>query len=274
MHERVAQLQPLTLSDHAAETRRLARTGTEPSNVLEYAAPSRLLRVDTAADRRLPAQFQRFSGEHDEPIAAEQYRQLAGTLIGAQADHALKVVMVASAVPGEGKSVTAANLALTLAKSYRRRVLLIDADLRLPSQHDIFGVPATRGLSELLDGCASGLAPTEIAPDLMLLAAGRPSADPVGGLTSSRMASLLEEAAAAFDWVIVDTPPVALLPDAHLLTSMVDGAVLVIQAGVTPYKMIARAVAALGRERILGAVLNGADGRAIKTEYKQYYARH
>lgn len=273
MYEPAAQ-RHASITDESAEPRWLGRTGTDALKVVEYAAPARLLRVEAPAARVSSAPPDAFHAGYDQPVAAEQYRKLAAALVNAQSAHELKIVMVASAVQGEGKSVTAANLALTLAKSYRRRVLLIDADLRLPAQHEIFGVNPTRGLVDLLDGAAAGgVAPVEVATNLMLLAAGRPSADPVGGLTSSRMARLLEEAGAAFDWVIVDTPPVALLPDAHLLTSMVDGALLVVQAGATPYKMLNRAVDALGRERILGVVLNGADSRAIAGEYRNYYGR-
>ena len=78
-----------------------------------------------------------------DPASREQYRRLAATLHHAQAEHGLKVVMVASAVPGEGKTLTATNLALTLSESYQRRVLLIDADLRRPSLHDDVQVPNT-----------------------------------------------------------------------------------------------------------------------------------
>jgi non-specific protein-tyrosine kinase len=193
-------------------------------------------------------------------VAVEQYRRLAGALIRAQAEHGVKVVMITSAVAGEGKSLTTSNLAVTLARSYQRRTLIIDADQRDPSQHKIFHVDNTRGLTEHMrsfDGTPA--ATVELFPGLTLLPAGRPTSDPMGGLTSNRLKQLFADAAEAFDIVLIDTPPVTLIPDAGLLAPLVDAAVLVISAGSTQYEAVSRAVMTLGRERILGTVLNGAD---------------
>jgi capsular exopolysaccharide synthesis family protein len=190
----------------------------------------------------------------------EEYRKLAASLHHTQADRGIKVVMIASALPGEGKSLTATNLALTLSESYRRRVLLIDADLRRPSLHEVFQVPNVSGLS---DGLAAPsehkLALSQITPLLMLLTAGKPEPDPMGAITSGRMRQVVEEASSAFDWVILDTPPVGLLTDANLLAAMVDAAVLVVRAGSTPLPAVQRAADAIGRDRLLGVVLNGTE---------------
>ena len=207
------------------------------------------------------------------PAFVEQYRKLASTLHHAQIERSLKVVMVTSALASEGKSLTATNLALTLSESYQRSVLLIDADLRRPSLHDTFQVPNVVGLG---DGLRSDkdqkLSLVQVSSNLTLLTAGRPDPDPISGLTSDRMKRVIEEASARFDWVIVDTPPVGLLPDANLLAGMVDAAILVIAAGTTPYPLIQRAVAALGRDRILGVVLNRAEeGIAGSYSYYSYY---
>lgn len=198
-------------------------------------------------------------GAPDSTIATEQYRKLAGALLRAQEAHAINIVMTASALPSEGKSLTTAALAYTLSNSYRLNVLVIDADLRLSSMHDVFGVPNGPGLSDFLEARQrTRVSPVEVVPGLTLLTAGRATNDPVGGLTSPRMRQLIAEASSRFDWVIIDTPPVTLLPDANLLTAMVDGVVLVIAAGETQYPYLTRAVAALGRDRILGTVLNRA----------------
>jgi protein-tyrosine kinase len=208
------------------------------------------------------------------PAAVEQYRRLAAELVRAQEAHDVRTVLIASAAPGEGKSVTAANLALTLARSYRRNVLLVDADLRLPSLHEIFNVSNTTGLGDLLAGGQFGrVAPIEVFPSLTLLPAGRPTADPVGILSSPQLQRLVEEASTRFDWVIIDTPPVALLTDAKLLTSLVDAVLLVIAAGRTQYDYLARAVQAVGRERILGVVLNRVTEGVIRQGYGSYYRR-
>ncbi len=196
--------------------------------------------------------------ENMPPASREQYRRLAAVLHDAQrATPDLRVVMIASAVAGEGKTLTAANLALTFSESYRKRVLLVDADLRRPTLDALFHLDSAYGLG---DGLASGeyskLVVRQISPRLAVLPAGRPNADPMASLISDRMRRVLEEAKRRFDWVILDTPPLALLPDAHLLASMVDGAVLVIKAESTPHALVKRAADAIGSGRMLGVVLN------------------
>src|SRR5581483_809828 len=94
---------------------------------------------------------------------------------------------------------------------------------------------------------------------LCILTAGRPDSDPLGGLVSEQMKQLLHDAANVFDWVILDTPPVALLSDANLLAAMIDTAVLVVAAGVTPYPLVQRALDCVGIQRVQGIVLNRMD---------------
>jgi capsular exopolysaccharide synthesis family protein len=210
-------------------------------------------------------------------VSVEQYRRLAATLHHAQADRGVRSVMITSAVTGEGKSLTATNLALTLSQSYRRRVLLIDADLRRPSMHRIFQVPNVSGLTDgLKQPDERKLAIIEIADRLALLTAGRPDPDPMGGLVSDRMRRILEEAMSKFDWVVIDTPPVALLPDANVLAAMVDVALLVVGATVTPYDLVQRAVDSIGRDKIMGVVLNRVEntGFAGDARYHAYYASY
>jgi capsular exopolysaccharide synthesis family protein len=198
------------------------------------------------------------------PTALEQYRKLAATLHHAQTDRGIRVVMVASALVGEGKTLTATNLALTLAESYQRNVLLIDGDLRRPSVHEVFQVANDVGLTDGLKADADQkLSLVQVSPRMTLLTAGRPDPDPMSLLTSSRMRRVIEEAAGRFDWVVIDTPPVALITDANLLAAMVDVAVLVVRAKSTPYDFVQRAVEALGRERVIGVVLNRVDEEQV-----------
>lgn len=208
-------------------------------------------------------------------VAIEQYRKLAATLHHAQAERGLQVIMVTSANPGEGKSLTASNLAITLAASYQRRVLLVDADLRRPSLHDLFGLPNTTGLSDgLAKESVDGLPVTEISGRLSVLPSGQPLDDPTAVLTSGQMKGVLDQARAAYDWVIIDTPPVGLLSDAKLLAEMVDGVVLIVEADKSPYPDILRAVEIIGRDKLLGAVLNrGLRGSGGVRYYKSYYGR-
>jgi capsular exopolysaccharide synthesis family protein len=202
----------------------------------------------------------------------EQYRRLAATLHHTQVERSIRVVMIASALPGEGKTLTATNLALTLSESYRRRVLLIDADLRRPSLHDVFQVPNVSGLSDGLHAPTDHkLSVIQVTPLLSLLTAGRPDADPVAALTSGRMRQILQEAARTFDWVILDTPPVGLLTDANLLAAMVDAALIVVRAAATPLPAVQRAVDTVGRDRVLGVVLNAVEIKALSAEYGYAY---
>jgi capsular exopolysaccharide synthesis family protein len=197
--------------------------------------------------------------------AIEQYRRLAASLHHLQVERGTRKVMITSAVSGEGKTLTALNLAMTLSGSYRRRVVLIDANLRSPSAHAVFDAGTVVGLSELLsDAPHLRPVPLDLAPRLSIVPAGRPTPDPMGLLTAPRMGLIVDEMADKFDWVIVDTPPVVLLPDTNLLVSMVDTAIVVIEAGSTPYDMIERALQVIGKQRVLGFVLNGVEDETPK----------
>ncbi len=205
-----------------------------------------------------------------EAASVEQYRRLAARLHLAQAEHGTKLVMVTSALVGEGKTLTASNLALTLSESYRKRVLLLDADLRRPGIHDMFGIPNFTGLNDGIRSNEERKVPViRLTEHLSVLTAGRPDSDPMAVLSSDRMRRVLTDAAAAFEWVIIDTPPVALLSDAHLLASLVDTVVLVVRAGVTPLEAIQTATVAVGRDRIIGVVLNSAE-RDHRNPYRYY----
>lgn len=208
------------------------------------------------------------------PMLVEQFRNLAAILNRTQRERSLKSLVVTSPAPGDGKSHVAINLALTLSESYRRRVLLIDADLRRPTLHNLFGVAGTPGLLEALRADEEGEAPVvAISRTLSLLPAGRSQANPVGDLSSGRMARLLASAAARFDWVIVDSPPAAGLADARIISETVDGAILVVRAGVTRFADLEASAHALGPDRVLGIVLNAADPHEIRRDdyYSHYY---
>ena len=205
-------------------------------------------------------------------VSLEQYRRLAAVLHDVQIGRGLKTLMITSALPAEGKTLTVVNLALTLAESYARRVLIIDADLRRPGIHSVFGVPNGVGLSDALRGEHSEPSVHHVSQRLSVLTAGRPGAAPLAGLSSPRMGALIEECAARFDWVLLDTPPVGLLPDAQLLARLTSAVVLVIGAGSTPAAAVERAVAEMGQDCIIGTVLNRVDERRIPEAayYTQY----
>jgi protein-tyrosine kinase len=259
--------------DHADEPEPAVAVGetVESVDALPIGAGPVPPEIHVDDDERRSPLSEKLSVNSGDPTSTEQYRRLAGRLYLAQAEHGMRVVMVTSAMPGEGKTLTATNVALTLAESYKRQVLLIDADLRRPWVHEMFQVPNLSGLNDGLRSAEDHKIPLlRLTDHLSILTAGRPDRDPMSVLSSDRMRRVLTEASARFDWVIIDTPPVALLTDAHLLASLVDAVVLVVQAGKTPLAAINKAVEAVGRERILGVVLNRADHAAVYHAYDYY----
>lgn len=234
---------------HVAETSSPAPVIPDPAPTpVRFRQFSRLVAGKVVGDPRM------------DPKATEQYRRLAASLHHVQVERGTRKVMITSAVSGEGKTLTALNLAMTLSASYRRRVVLIDANLRSPSIHALLDISNVVGLTEALTETGQ-MKPVvlELSPRLSVVPAGRPDPDPMGPLTSPRLAMILDEMAQKFDWVIVDTPPVVLLPDTNLLVSMVDAAVVVIEAAKTSCDLIERAVQVIGRQRVLGFVLNNAE---------------
>lgn len=204
-------------------------------------------------------------------LTRAQYSKLAAALHHAQGERGVKVLMLISAGPAEGKTLTVANLALTLSEAYHRRVLLIDADMRKPMIHEVFGVSTARGLSDLL-AVERPLPLVRVSPLLSLLAAGEHQGDSTKTLTSNRMWALVEEARARFDWILLDTPPVGQVPDARLLAPMTDGALLVAMAGKTACDEIQCVAETFDPSLLLGVVLTRVPDKAWRD--KRYYAAY
>jgi capsular exopolysaccharide synthesis family protein len=203
------------------------------------------------------------------PSVVEQYRRLGATLHDLQVNRALKSLIVTSALPEDGKTITAVNLAFTLSDSYARKVLLIDADMRRPSIQALWSLPDTAGLRDALDAPTTELPTIDVAPRLSIMTAGRRTINPLASLSSASMRTLLDECERHFDWVILDAPPVGLLPDAQVLSRLTNAVLFVIRAGVTPYDAVDRAISDLGRDTILGTVLNGVNDADIPSS--SYY---
>jgi capsular exopolysaccharide synthesis family protein len=198
-----------------------------------------------------------------------QYSKLAAALHQAQMERGIKVLMLISPGPGEGKTLTAINLALTLSEGYRRRVLLIDADLRRPAVHTMFGISNARGLGQLLS-VEPPLPLVQVSPLLWALTAGEsPEGDPTKTLTSDRLNAFIDEARGKFDWILLDTPPVGLVPDARLLAPMADAALLIALAGRTAYDQMQCVAETFDPRLVLGVVLNRVDDSALQhsTDY-------
>jgi len=190
---------------------------------------------------------------------AEQYRALRTRLM--QADHGAPVGALLVTSPGrrEGKSLTAANLALSMAQEVQARICVVDADLRHSRLHALFGVPATPGLADVLAGRAA-LADALVRLDdqqIVVLPAGESPAHPAELLGSTAMRRTIETLRTQFDRVIIDAPAIGPLADVGILSPLVDGLLLVVHAGVTTKPAIQEAVATIGTDKFLGVVLNG-----------------
>jgi protein-tyrosine kinase len=190
---------------------------------------------------------------------AEQYRALRTRLATSERGTASDVILITSPGRGEGKTLTATNLALTIGQDCQTRVCIVDADLRHPRVHALLGVPNAPGLAELLSGEAT-LADALVTIDgqqITLLPGGTPPAHPAELLGSTAMRRTLQTLRTQFDRVIVDAPSAFPLADVGILAPLVDSVVLVVQAGVTTRPAIQDAVSNIGPDRVLGVVLNG-----------------
>jgi capsular exopolysaccharide synthesis family protein len=200
----------------------------------------------------------------DEPHcpAAEAYRSLAANLQFAYADRQLQTIGVTSSAAGEGKSTTVANLAIALAQT-GRRVIVVDADLRRPGQHTLFGLDREEGLANVLQGDSAQLPLRDTAAPLVrLLASGPTLANPLEVLGSRRFEQVLALARAQADFVLVDAPPAGALADAAVLAPRLEGMLLVVSAGRTKRDLARRAREQLERvnANILGVVLTDVRG--------------
>ncbi|MFN3597253.1 MAG: polysaccharide biosynthesis tyrosine autokinase [Rubricoccaceae bacterium] len=207
--------------------------------------------------------------------AAETYRALRTSVQFSRPDAEVRTILVTSANPSEGKSVTSANLAVVLAQA-GRRVLFIDADLRKPSGHKKFGLSREPGLVQMLfqSEPVDWSALPEVADDLFMLAAGSLAPNPSELLGSRRMRELLEEARQHFDVVVLDAPPVLAATDAVLLSTQADATLVVVRAGQTKDYELASALEALDGvgAHVIGTVLNGFDvSQAYGYKYKYTY---
>jgi capsular exopolysaccharide synthesis family protein len=192
--------------------------------------------------------------------AAEQYRALR-TRVG-QSDHTAPVNVILVTSPGrrEGKSLTAANLGLTMAQDFQRRICIVDADLRHSRLHKLFGLSDGPGLADVLAG-RSTLAESLIGLEdqqITILPSGHPPAHPAELIGSSAMRRTIQTLRSYFDRVIIDAPPAAPLADIGILAPLVDRVVLVVRAGVTTKPAIQEAVDTIGPAKLLGVVLNDA----------------
>ncbi len=192
--------------------------------------------------------------------AARQYRGLCTRIVHADQGSPMKVIMITSPGNGEGKSVTAANLALTMAREYQRPTCLIDANLRSPKLQQMFGLPDGPGLIDVLAGRAAlDQALTRVEPaGITVLPAGAGAEHPAELLGTPMMRRVLDNLRAQFDRIIIDTPSALGIVDMGMLGPLADRIVLVVRANVTSKAAIQDAMGAIDGSRLLGVVLNEA----------------
>jgi len=207
----------------------------------------------------------------------EQFRALRTRILQAGEREQMRTFVITSAGMGEGKTVTALNLAWLLAQTEGIRCLVIDSDLRQPCATEYLAIDAPRGLSEVLGGELS-LPEAIVRLDpagLYLLPGGQPRDDVAELLSGPTYAGVIKQARRMFDFVIIDAPPLGIFTDANVLINRADGALMVVRAGKTRYAMVDRLLETLPRERMLGVVLNRADERLEinSYDYQQRYYR-
>ena len=204
-------------------------------------------------------------------VEAESYRILRTNIMYSSFDKKIKRILVTSSEPGEGKSTTSGNLALAFAQD-EKKVILIDCDLRKPSLHKKFRISNNRGLSDvIIDRDKLNKCIQKRTEYLDILTAGKIPPNPSEMLGSQAMSSLLDELSNFYDVIILDSPPVLAVTDAQILSTKVDGTVLVVRAEKTKKDTVLAAKGVLDKvnANILGTVLNGGDKN--KDNYYYYY---
>ena len=209
-------------------------------------------------------------------ISAEMFKVIRGMILYNQNRLAPKAIMVTSALPGEGKTFVASNLAVSFARSLNENVLLIDSDLRRPSVHKMFGYANEYGLSDHLRGrkdIPELLINTEIE-QLTLLLSGEPPSNPVELLSSKKMGDFIKEAKNRYQdrFIIVDATPSRITAETNVIANHVDGIILVVMNGKTPRALLQQTVENLERKKILGIVFN--DYAQPSKYYHKYYRKY
>jgi protein-tyrosine kinase len=217
--------------------------------------------ISCPPEKRLVAVSDRLS------LGAEKLRILSTRLKYAQQRRSFKKLLITSTIRGEGKTTVAANLGVILAQQ-RQNVLLIDGDLHQPALSELFGLGGRPGLSDWwreqqeINGyfCrAEGL-------PLWFLTGGTPVDQPLTMLHSPEVSQLISTLSGWFDWVIIDSPPLAPLADASVWCNITESILLVSRQGITPKKLLEQSMGSLEKAKILGVVLNQADS----TEHRYY----
>jgi capsular exopolysaccharide synthesis family protein len=254
-----------TLNLSSGENKEVRSTGTHHEKTDRGA----LFPESEGAQKSFKLKKPLFSMEDGYPIVAEQYRILSTKLEQISHKQSIKTFAVTSSVLGEGKSTTSLNLSYILAKEFRKKVILVECDLRAPSiTPQCLDIEMESNLVNVIRGKIGLKRAISRFEDsnLYLLPAGGRISNPASILSDKRLQAIFNDLKTGFDYVIVDAPPILPLADINLLVKIVDGLLLVVKAGKTPKDIVSKAIDTISREQIVGVVLNSAE-----TSIHKYY---
>lgn len=256
------------------QTRREVRKG-----VVDLGAPGsdsfeqlieRCRRSEWKADPR----FSVFADEAHFRHGAEKFRTLRSRLFQIAAVRPLKKILITSSVPEEGKTFIASNLAQSIIRQEKMRVLVIDADLRASRLHLAMGAAATPGLTDYLRGDAEESQVIQVGnqDNLCFISGGTTVSNPSELLHGEKMKNFLDRLTPVFDWIVVDSPPSIAVHDASILADLCDGILFIVRAGKTDFEIAQKATAEFDEKKLLGVVLNRVDKNETYGDYYYGYA--
>jgi protein-tyrosine kinase len=207
----------------------------------------------------------------DSALGMEEFRSLRSRLYQSRSVAPLRIVLITSALPQEGKTFVAANLAHSIVRQRERRALLIDCDLRWSRLHQLLGTHLSPGLTEYLRGEADEQTILQRGPleNLFFIPGGKSASNAAELIANGRLKALLDHLAPLFDWIIIDSPPAIAMSDASLLADMSDGVLMVVAAGKTPFDLAQKTREQFKKARLLGVTLNRVEPHSTGSSY--YY---
>ena len=231
--------------------------------------------LDLYRERQAEATDRHTLFQSKDQLFTEQYKNFCARFEYAVDVRGYKVVAISSAITGEGKTVSTVNLASNLASTGRKRVLLIDLDLRKSDLAKGLRFPSTPGLAELLGGTASlnEVLRYVIAYGLHVIPSGKRVSNPWGMLSGEKFRVFLQELRDQYDVILLDTAPMVPVSDTLALRDLVDGIVLVHRLGYTPHNLFRQALEDIGEKKLLGVLLNGVEPQSERY-YQRYYGKY
>jgi len=274
--ERSAFAVATELLQHAEEkVRRTGANGKHPSKAetSDYLVPDvdEELQNCPVLTPVMPAENRLVAMGKEDSLGAEKFRFLAVRLRQMRQSRPVKKILITSSIPQEGKSTVAANLACTLARRKPHKVLLIDGDLRRPTESAQFGIGNVPGLCEWLSGETEDANLYRLEGlNMWILPAGAAPQNPLELMQSGKLGPLLDRLATWFDWIVIDSPPVLPLADTSIWSRLADGVLLVTRKGITEKRQLKRGLEAIEKSKLLGALVNS----SVNVSHSDYYQRY